>query len=372
MEKSKRSVVINVQRVFKFFDLYGQNVNLYINKKPKFFTTFSGLLSMVIIAIIIYTFTGSITSWINNEKMTPIPASTSYSVSELLSKNVNFEYEFNYQNYYIYWAIMATFPDGKFLTTVDLKNYYTYVVTLVNQHEDTTVLVTEPCKTDQVDIFLGLDREIVEKDIGKIGVDRICIKNSSKMGLFPNVSASYVYEPEIFFSLYPCVNSTKNNNSCASQEAIDEIIKYTTVQTTIPTTIYDFKNNKNIKKNIYNYHYTNLDKSMLKFYENLLITSSLYIDEGLLTDDYRLQSTNFNPNIIYDPNLRKDSDPLFVFATVIGYNFQNYYLKNEKIYEVVASLGGLINAIFLLGKVLCCIQFFIFKIQNHKFHFLFF
>ena len=78
------------------------------------------------------------------------------------------------------------------------------------------------------------------------------------------------------------------------------------------------------------------------------------MDDGLLYDDYRLQSTNFNPNIYSNPNIRKDdNDPLYIFNYEISYNIQNYYLRNQKINEVAGNLGGLINAIFLIGKLIC-------------------
>ena len=353
MSKSNVHVIRNLQQIFKFFDLYGQNVNLFINKKPKFYTTCSGLMSMGVLALIIFTFAGFINSWLNNEKMTPIPASFSYSTSELLSKNQNFDYEFTYKNYAIYWFISATLPNGSFLATKDLSNYYTYNVTYLSELSISEKIDTEPCKIDHQDIFLGFDEATIENDKGKIAINRICIKDNFKMGLFPNNNVSTVFYPEIYFSVYQCVNSTSNNNSCATQEEINEIIKYTTVQTTVPTTLYDFKNPAKLHKNIYDIHLTKLDKTMLKYYENLLTITTLYLDYGLLSDDYIPLSTNFNPNINYDPNIRNDNDPLFVFDCFVYTKFQNYYLRNLKIGEIAANLGGIINVIFLIGKIFC-------------------
>ena len=37
----------------------------------------------------------------------------------------------------------------------------------------------------------------------------------------------------------------------------------------------------------------------------------------------------------------------------VGYTNQVYYQRNQKLNEVAGSLGGLLNAIFLFGKVLC-------------------
>ena len=48
-----------------------------------------------------------------------------------------------------------------------------------------------------------------------------------------------------------------------------------------------------------------------------MIITSLYIDNGLIYDDYRLKSTNFNPNINYDPKLRETNDPLYMYLPAL-------------------------------------------------------
>ena len=158
MKHSKSSLIKNFQRFFKLFDLYGQNVNLLINKKPKFNTTFSGVISMGVIAIICFTFTGFITSWLNNEKMTLISSSISYSSLELLSDNQNYEYWFGYKNYAIYWSFYTVLPNGKQIEIPDLHSYFTYNVTYVDEKLNKKELLTEPCKVDQQDIFIGFDQ----------------------------------------------------------------------------------------------------------------------------------------------------------------------------------------------------------------------
>ena len=213
--------------------------------------------------------------------------------------------------------------------------------------------VNKPCKTDHVDIFLGLDEETIKNDIGKTSKNRICIKDSFKMGLIPDVNTSTIKTPAFAFSLYQCANSSKNNNSCPSQPEIDYMIKYTTIQTSVPTTVYDFNNAKKPQKITYDYRIPTLDKSMKKKYNNFMTTSILYTDYGVISEEYRLQSTNFNPNLEYDPNLRQEIDPLFVYESELSMNFQIYYLKNLKLTEIAGSLGGLLNMIFLLGKMLC-------------------
>ena len=354
METTNHNFLKNLRRFFKFFDLYGQNVTLFINKKPKFHTTCSGFISMGVISFVMFTFMGFINSWLNMEKITPIPSSLSKSVLELLSENKTYEYELGYKNYPFYWSFSSYFPDGTDYEIPDLNNYFTYNVTFSDDDTIRKEMMTEPCKIDQQDIFIGLDQKTIDQDVGKTAIYRICIRDDYKVGIFPNVSRQTLSKPNVYFSLFQCVNSTDNNNSCASQKAIDEVIKYAKVQATVPTTIYDFQNPKKSQKNFYDYIITMLDKSMLKSYQNQLIPSNIYMDDGILYEDYQLQSTNFNPNINYDPNLRKDDiDPLYVFKYDISFKTQNYFLRNQKINEIAGNLGGLFNAIFLIGKLIC-------------------
>ena len=371
MPTSKEAILKDIKRACKFFDLYGQNVNLLIEKKPRFHTTFSGIISMAVLMIIIYNFTGFISSWMNKEKMTVIPSGNSFSVLEILAKNQSYEYELDFKNYYIYWVVTAEFPDGTSLRTPDLKNYLNFVVNYCSTDYVCQNIVTEPCKIDYQDIFLGFDETTIKNDFGKTSKNRICIKNEFKMGLFPDTSVASIRVPAIEFYVLQCVNSTENNNSCHSQEEIDRIITYTIVQTSIPNTIFDFNNVKKPQKNTYDYHYSYLDKSLSKNYLNTLTTSILSSDYGLLSEDYRVESTNFNPNINYDPNIRKGAnDPLYTFIVQNGFTFQNYYLKNLKLNEIVGNLGGLVNAIFLLGKLLCSAYnsiYLRFKIINSTF-----
>ena len=145
----------------------------------------------------------------------------------------------------------SVLPNGTQIPGIYLKNYFTYKITYLDENLNSKELLTEPCKIDQQDIFLGFDQTKIEQDAGKTSVYRICIKNNYKMGTFPNNTRSTVLQPYIYFSFFQCVNSTDNKNSCAAQEAIDEMIKYTTVQATVPTTLYDFKNTKKSQKNVY-------------------------------------------------------------------------------------------------------------------------
>ena len=346
-------LVKSLKNACKFFDIYGQNVNLFINKKPKFYSSFSGLLSIGVIFIVSYLFVQFMISWFDGGKMTVITSSISLSISELLDQNKTLSYDFNYQNYYVYFVIVANLPNGSYFLTKDLEKFVSYNFTYYSIEEKYERLQADACLMQYEDIFLGFGQEKINEDEGLSKKNRICIKDSIKMGLFPDLPTKQLKQPEFFFSVYRCVNSTENNNSCASDEEIDEMLEFIQVQTSIPTTIYNFQKTGNPQSNFYDYQNIQLDNYLFKYYQNGLIPTFLYTDYGILNDDYRLMGTNFNPKIFYDPKIRKKSDPLLIFDFLVNQNFQIYYQENLKIDEIAGNLGGLMNIIFLLAKILC-------------------
>ena len=114
MSKSRFSFV---GRVIKFFDLYGQNINLMISKQKKFCTVGSGIISIIIIVLIFEYYKSLISSWINRENMTLIPSEVSHSITELLAKNQSLIYQLDYTNYYVFFAMRVRLPDGSFCST---------------------------------------------------------------------------------------------------------------------------------------------------------------------------------------------------------------------------------------------------------------
>ena len=351
MNKTRKGPKI-LKKFLKFFDLYGQNVNLYVDKNQKFYSACSGFFSILIILLLLYIFAGVIISWVNKEKVTVITSSINYGVSQLLGRNQNDEYELNFKNFNVYFMVRAILPNGSALVNEQLSRYVTYNFTYVNETLDSNPLEWEYCNNQNYDIFLGLDEEKIKSDVGVINKNRICIKNAVKMGLFPNLDVQRILQPEIHFSIYECQNYTDSSN-CASQEEIDKILKNLNVQASIPSTLYDFQNVQAPQKNFYEFQFIAMDKSMFKYYENHLVPTMLYTDYGLIFEDYRLEETNFNPNVFYDPRIRQQYDALFDYNFVIGTKLQVYHQRNQRLNDIVGSLGGIINAIFLTGKVFC-------------------
>ena len=351
--KTQKKIVKTTRTLLKYFDIYGQNVNLYINKSPKLRSACSGLISLAIIVMISYTLIGVILSWMNREKMRVITSELSLSISQILDKNENYKYELSYNNYNIYFSVRAFLPNGTTLINQQLRKYFTYNFYLIDEKLQKVPINYEYCKTDNYDIFLGKDKETIKRDQNKTNQNRLCLQNSVILGLFADPKLQVVHQPELHFSIKPCVNSTENRNMCSTQNEIHNIIKYTNIQASIPITFYDFQNAKNPQKNYYDYKFIDLDEALSKSYKNYLIPTLLYTDYGLINDEYRLEGTTFNPDIFYDSKIRQNDDYLFDFSFMVSPNLQMYYQKNLKVNELIGSLGGIINAIFLLGKFFC-------------------
>ena len=191
------------QNFFKLFDLYGQNVNLYISKKTKLHSTFSGFISIGVVLIILYAFSVFLDSWLNGGKMTVIPSAISYSISELLAKNETISFEFDYRNYYVYFVITANLPNGTTLLTKSLLSYVTYNYTYFSVEGDYIAMAPDACQMQYEDVFLGFDQETIKNDAGVSKRNRVCIKDSFKMGLFPDIPTKQLRQPEFFFSVFP-------------------------------------------------------------------------------------------------------------------------------------------------------------------------
>ena len=198
-----------------------------------------------------------------------------------------------------------------------------------------------------------MNEEILRND-GETRALSICIKDYSlQMGIFPDLEKKVIDVSQITFSIFQCKNSTMNN-SCAPIEEINRVLKLAIVELSLPKSIYDFQNVENPRKRIYDYQLFSIDQHMYSKYSAILYPSILFTDHGLFFDDYQMDQTDFNSKITSFYGLRTETEEsFFEFNFLFGLDFQMYYRKNQKINEVFASLGGVINILFLLGKIIC-------------------
>ena len=282
-----------------------------------------------------------------------ISSNKNLSVNEILALNNNYTYDFNHENYYVYFAPYAVLLDGTLLTYSQLAPYFNFSY----QYEDETYILRElpyeSCYRSQQDIFLGLDSSIINADAGvQAKYDMCLVNNSIKMGIFV---ANGAVSPSIVFSISPCKNSSANNNSCVSMPEINDIVRYLDIQATIPRAIFDFENVQSPKKRIYDYIDYFIDQSFSQTTINSLVPVSLYTDTGIFSEDYQLNSVDFNSQQVNSHETYRTSEysPFFTYKMTLGFETQSYYRQNDHLLDILGSLGGAINVFVLIARIMC-------------------
>ena len=81
----------------------------------------------------------------------------------------------------------------------------------------------------------------------------------------------------------------------------------------------------------------------------------LYTDQGVINDDYGLDSIDFNQdNLMGQSMIRKNANPvLFSYTIEVGLDQQIYYRRNLKFSDLISNFGGTINIFFIFGQFLC-------------------
>lgn len=338
-----------------YFDLFGHEVNFYINKKGKVKSRFSGIISIAIIVFIAFSFIQSLLNWFRSENVTVISSFEVSSLSDFLSNNRTETYNFDYTNYFINYAPTVEFHNGTIIDMENLTRYVSQSAIYTTYLGDFLPLELERCSKNKYDKFLSPEENIV------ISNDTIldyawCIKNNSLlMGKFPRPEINSVYSPVITYNLMKCENSTNNNFSCATDEEINEIMNYFYFEIKVPKTFYDFKKTQYPRKRSYELPWITLDLELTKIYTSELIPVYLYTDNGFFLPDYHLKSIDFNPET-HEINLgfpKNNGNLLYSHSVALGNNKQIYYMKNEKILTIISNLGGIINILMIIGKLIC-------------------
>jgi hypothetical protein len=318
--------------------------------------------------------------WSNMNNLTIINSSENFSIVGLLNENRSIEYNLSYSNYGIYFSLFAHFSNSSELSYKNLEKYFKieYKYSRTGYDNDKLDLESEECNERKINEFLNLDYNKTKVTETETNPWRICIKDNLNMGLLTEKKMETVFTPAIFLEVKQCKNTTENNNSCASFEEIKEIRKFITIQSTLPKTIYDFKNQSNLIKRVYQVENHNLDLNLKKIIKTELNPTHLYKDWGLFYDNYKLDSTNFNQGqqtIDFDTKDEKD-ELLFQYQIYFSYQIDNYFIRNQKIHEILGSFGGIISIFYSLGNFLCFyinrilftnyLVYLAFKINNTK------
>ena len=338
-------------------DMYGHRIDLYINNTNKVKSKFGAFFSLMIYIFSIYFFIVNFINWQNEKNLHIISSSESYNVRGLLAQNQSFVFDFNYLNYYLYFVLNAYFPDkGTYKDFRELERYFTQKFYYLDSNSIIHEIEMETCSNAKENDFLLQDNDVIKENSSEIPNWGVCLKNNFSMGLFSDIKNKVINQTVITYNLLICENSTENNFSCASQEEIMDMVKYIGVQASIPKSLYDFNNPKNPRKRTYDYQYYHIDYYLFKWYTGNIIPVYVKTDQGMLSEDYELNSIDFNiDGLQYEMMLRNSTQDkiLFQYDLLFGFQEQIYYRKNQSLNDLIGNFGGIVNILFILGQFLC-------------------
>ena len=338
----------------KSFDLFGVPVNFFINGNTKLKSPLSACLSLSTIMCILAISILIIIDWVRNTNPRIIPSAQNYSITELLSKNLTISHTFTHENYYAYFSPYIQLPDGTKIGRDNITNYFDFWYDFLDQNQKLSTIESVKCSVEEMDRFLLLDDQTIKNDAGKISLWGVCIKNPLQMGLFPYPTIRAVNRTQITFKLGPCKNSSQNNHHCKPITEIYDMAKYVKIQAAIPQTFFDFKPGNQMRKRGYNYELLGIDKSVTRTYTNFLLPTTVMTDFGLLYEDYKEAFTDFNFGLeTFDQILRTEqNDLMFTYGVYLAYNSDVYFRQNQRLNDVAGSIGGIINIILLIAKLI--------------------
>jgi hypothetical protein len=325
------------------FDIYSRRISFYYNNKEKVGSLFGFILTALYALISLILFLIYFAKTMQRKEVSA--ANSTIYPTESPTIDIN--------NDLLYLAFALEHPT-KLNRYIDEKIYRPEVVFIerikkngqfVNKSE--TILEIEQCDTKK---FGKKYQDLFHKDELN---DSYCIKNINLTlrGGFKYDELSYIR-----IDIYPCVNSTKNNNHCKSKDEIDKHL----------TSAYFSLLVKDVGFNPFNYSiptipilqdlYTTIDKSIFKEYLIYIGIAEIDTDIGLFSnhikkDNYIKFIRDFHSFFFVDQEYYNAGKK--ILTAHIRLEDSIFYLKRKytKMSEVFSSIGGymqIITTIFTL------------------------
>ena len=241
----------NIVSNFEQLDGFGYRIEFFFERKTLIKSKFGATITISILLFSLYFFVLQILAWHNNDSLQTIFSTQQFSARELLKIGENYTYPFSSENYYPNFILKAFLPNGSLLNYIDLQRYFNPVIYYFDSDGIGHFPETELCPQSKLDEFLQFSQEIIAEDFNKSSYYAVCIKEPFLMGMFMYEAQSLVKKPYMYYANDISRNSSKNQNFCASQEEIIEMITYIFVQINVPQSSFDFSNPKNSRKRNY-------------------------------------------------------------------------------------------------------------------------
>jgi hypothetical protein len=149
----------------------------------------------------------------------------------------------------------------------------------------------------------------------------------------------------VIVGLYPCVNSTANNNSCYPQEVQNDMVGELNIAI---VTLDSYVNLNNYTAPSHYY----LNTFLSKLTHTLKKLQFLTVKETLITTDNGIIMQDLNPSKTYQiDSFRTDvSDEIFYYQFIVGGSnlTDNYFRSYVKIQNIIANIGGLFQFLLIV------------------------
>lgn len=337
--------------LFHDLDLYAKRIGIYYKYKEKISSKFGMILTFIYIILTLSLFCYYMIITIARKKVTFYDSSM-YTMQTPSIKLTNSE---------LYFSFGVEDPIT-LIPFIDETIYYPKV----------TYQILDRTKTDNNMRIINLDVEKCDLEkFGKEYQDLIKSQNLKNSYCIKNIdltlSGSFIYDEMSYIQIliYPCKNSTYNNNHCKPQEIIDKYLEENYVNIVI----------KDLGFTPYNYSipvspslknlYTSIGKSFFKEYSIFYRVIEIQTDQGLLFERIKnekyIQFYNEGNNIhLFNKNqINKDEtfrdDVICRIEIKLSDNIRVYKRNYMKISEVFSTIGGylqLFNTVFSLLSIL--------------------
>lgn len=182
---------------------------------------------------------------------------------------------------------------------------------------------------------------------------------------FKNLNLSYASCPEddeiflkrgwdednIFYlqmDMYKCVNSSSNNVICKSAEEIDTFLNGKYVSLWIEQKNFDMQNYKKPIFSKLKTYYRGIQLGELKNVRLYIKKTLIQTDDSIIYSNKNLMQSYAHESLEYDSNSYDDKNFFFSFVLYSGTNTQIYQRKYQKLFDLIANLGGMLSSLTLI------------------------
>ena len=331
--------------VFLNFDIYSKKIGFFYNNKEKIGSYFGVFLTLLYIIISIILFISELFRAFQRKEL-KVYDTTIYS-----QKMPSIDVDLN--KLYFAFALEHPKTTSRFID----ESIYTAQVAFIDKRKvgdqletyETRYLDFEPCILEN----FGQDYRnlFVENEL----INSYCIKDFNYNLTF---AGGYKYEriTYIRIRIYPCVNSTKNNNGCKSQEEIDFYLTSGYFSIVLKDFGLNPSNYSNPIVPTLQDLYTTIDKSLYKNYILNFGITEIHTDAGLINEQVKIENYLKFRKELENFTYRDEKDyhagkSLILVQLRLEDTIQIQTRKYTKISEIFSRIGGymqLMNTVFLL------------------------